>query len=68
MCNGGNGGIMVEAFELLPRRLAPIDDGVRTWWPTIRLRSHLHIDIVEHWLDSSNHDIELVPLGSSLML
>ena len=28
--NGGDDGIAVEAFEVLPRRLTPIDDGVRT--------------------------------------
>ena len=25
--NGGNNGIVVEALEVLPRRLAPLDDG-----------------------------------------
>ena len=28
--SGGNNGIAVEALEVLPRRLAPLDDGVRT--------------------------------------
>ena len=39
--NGGNNGVMVEALEVLPRRLALLDDGVRTRWPTIGLRSYL---------------------------
>ena len=59
---------MVEAFEVLPRRLVPINDGVWTQRPTVGLRSHLHVDTVEHRLDSSNYGIELVRLGSSLLL
>ena len=41
MSNGGNNGVAVEALEVLPRRLAPFDDGVRTWWPAVGLRNHL---------------------------
>ena len=39
--NGGDDGIVVETLEVLPHRLASIDDGVRTQRPTVRLRSHL---------------------------
>ena len=39
--NGGNDGIVVEALEVLPCLLAPLNDGVRTWWPTIGLGSRL---------------------------
>ena len=35
MSNDGNSGIMIEAFEVLPRRLAPFDDGVQTRWPAV---------------------------------
>ena len=68
MCNGGDDGVVVEAFEVLPCHLAPLDDGVRTWWPIIGLRSHLQVDTVEHQLDPSNYGIEFVPLGPGLLL
>jgi len=48
VCNGGDGGVTVEAFEVLPHRLALVDDGVRAWWPAVGLRNHLHVDGVEH--------------------
>ena len=68
MCNGGDGGITVEAFEVLPRHLTPIDDGVWTRWLVVGLRSYLEVDAVEHRLDSSNYGIELAPLHSDLLL
>ena len=68
MCDGGDGGITVEAFEVLPRRLAPINDGVWTRRPTVRMRSHLQVNVVEHWLDFGNYGVELAPLGSGLLL
>ena len=61
MSNGGNNGIAIEALEVLPCHLTPLDDGVQTQWPTIGLRSHLQVDAVEHRLDSSNNGVELVP-------
>ena len=39
--NSGNNGIAVEALEVLPRRLAPLNDGVQMRRPTVGLRSHL---------------------------
>ena len=66
--NGGDGGVAVEAFEVLPRRLVPIDDGVRTRRPTVGQRSHFQVDAVEHRLDSGNYGIELVPLDPGLLL
>ena len=57
---------MVEALEVLPRRLASIDDGVWTWWPVVRLRTYLHVDAVEHRLDPDNHGVKFPPLGSGL--
>ena len=68
MCNGGDDGIVVEAFEVLPRRLAPIDDGVRTRWPIVGLRSYLYIDAVKQWPNSGHHGVELSPLGLCLQL
>ena len=59
---------MVEAFKVLPRRLAPVDEGVQTRWPAIGMRSHLHVNTVEHRLDFGNYGAELVPLGSGLLL
>ena len=66
MCNNRDGGVTVEAFEVLPRRLAPIDDGVRTWQPVVGLRSHLHVVTVEHWLDFGYYSVEFTPLGLHL--
>ena len=66
--NGSNNGVAVESLEVLPRRLAPLNDGVLTWWPTIGLRSHLQVDAVEHRLDFDNYGIKLAPLGSGLLL
>ena len=68
MSNGSNNGITVEAFEVLPRHLAPFDDGVWTRRPAVGIRSHLQVDAVEHRLDSGNYGIELAPLGSGLLL
>ena len=41
VCNGGDDGVAVEALEVLPRRLAPLDDSVRTRRPTVGLRIRL---------------------------
>jgi len=35
MGHDGDSGISVEALEVLPHRLAPVDDGVQTWWPIV---------------------------------
>ena len=48
MGHGGHSGVMVEAFEVLPRRLTPVDDGVRTRRPVIGLRSCLDVNAVKH--------------------
>ena len=37
-------------------------------WPAIGLRSHFWFDAVEHWFDSSNYGVKLVPLGPSVLL
>ena len=68
MCNGGDDGITVEALEVLPRRLAPFDDGVWTRRPIVGLRSHLQVDAVEHRFNPGNYGIELVPLGLGILL
>ena len=68
MGEGGDSGIAVEAFEVLPYRLAPIDEGVWMGRPVVGLRSCLHVDVVEHRLDSGNYGVELTPLGSGLLL
>ena len=39
MSSDGHNGITVEALEVLPRCLAPLDDGVRTLPPAIGLSS-----------------------------
>ena len=44
MGHDGDSGVSVEALEVLPRRLAPVDDGVRMWRAVIGLRSHLPVD------------------------
>ena len=46
--SGGNNGVVVEALEALPRRLASFDDDVRARWPTVGLRNHFWFDAVEH--------------------
>ena len=63
--SGENNSVVVEA---LPRRLAPFDDDVRARRPAIGLRSHLQVDTVEHWFDSGNYGIKLVPLGPGVLL
>ena len=68
MGHDGDSGIAVEAFEVLPRRLAPFDDGVRTRRPAVGLWSHLQVDAVELRFDSGNYSVELVPLGPGLLL
>ena len=66
MGHGEDSGVAVETFEVLPHRLAPVDDGVRTRWPVVELRSYLHVDAVKHWPDSGHHSVELSPLGLRL--
>ena len=66
--NGGHNGITVEALEVLPCRLTPVDEGVWTRWPTVGLRSHLQVNAVEHRLDTGNYGVELAPLGPGLLL
>ena len=39
--NGRDDVVVVEALEVLLRRLAPINDGVWTRWPAVGLGSHL---------------------------
>ena len=59
---------MVVTLDILPRRLAPVDDGVWTGWPITGLWSHLHVDAVEHRLDFGNYGVELTPLGPGIQL
>ena len=66
MGHSGGSGVAVVALEVLPCRLAPIDEGVRTGRPVVGLRSYLHVNAVEHKLDPGNHGIEFPPLGSGL--
>ena len=68
MGHDGDSGASVEALKVLPRHLAPVDDGVQMWRPIIGLRSHLHVDIVEHQLDFGYYNIEFTPLGLCLQL
>jgi len=68
MHHDGDIGISVEAFKLLPRRLAPVNDGVRMGLPVVGLRGYLHVDIVEHRPNSSHHGIEFSPLDFFLYL
>ena len=68
MCHDGDSDVSVEALEVLPRRLAPINDGIRMGRPIIGLRSYLHVDTVEHRLDSSHHGIKFSPMGLCLLL
>ena len=58
----------MEVHEVLPRRLAPIDDGVRTWRLVVGLRGHLHVNTVEHRLNSDHHGVKFYPLGLRLQL
>jgi len=68
MGHGEDSGVAVEAFEVLPHRLVPVDDDVWMRWPIVGLRSCLHVDAVKHQPDSSHHGIELSPLGLRLLL
>ena len=40
MSSDGHDGVVVEALEVLPRCLAPLDDGVQTLLPAIGLSSY----------------------------
>ena len=48
MRHDGDSDISVEAFEVLPCCLAPVNDGVQMGRPIVRPRSYLHVDTVEH--------------------
>ena len=49
------------------RGLAPFDDDVWAWWPTVGLRSHLQVDTVEHRFNPGDYGVELLPLGPGLL-
>ena len=66
MRHDGDSGVSVEAFEVLPRRLAPVNDGVWMGRPIVGLRSYLHIDTVEHRPDSGHHGVKFSPLDFCL--
>ena len=66
MGHSEDSGVLVEALEVLPRRLASVDDGVRTWWTIVGLRIYLQVDAVKHRPNSGHHGIELSPLGLHL--
>ena len=66
--SGVKNGIVVEALEAFPRRLASFDDDVRAWRPAVGLRSSFWIDTVEHWVDFGNYGVKFVPLGPSVLL
>jgi len=68
MGHGRDSGIAVEAFEVLQRLLTPVDDGIRTRWPIVGLRSCLHVDAVKHQPNSGHHGIKLSPLSLCLLL
>ena len=67
MSSDGHNGIAVEDLEVLPRRFAPLDDGVRTLPPAIELSSHFQVDAVKHWLNCNNYSVEVLPLGLGLL-
>ena len=58
---------MVEALEVLPCFLAPLDDGVRTLLPIVRLRSQFQVDTVEHQFNYGDYSVEVIPLGPGLL-
>ena len=66
--SGGNNDVAVESLEALPCRFTSFDDDVRARWPTIGLRSNLQVNAVEHWIDSGNYGVKLVPLGPGILL
>ena len=66
MCHDGDSNVSVEAFEVLPRRLAPVNEGVQMGQPIVGLRSYLHIDTVEHWSNFGHHGVKFSPLDFCL--
>ena len=67
MSSDGHNGVMVEALEVLQRRFAPLDDGVRTLPPTVGLGCRFQVDAVQHRFNCGDYSVEIIPLGLGLL-
>ena len=62
MSSGGQNGIAIEVFEVLPHCLASLNDGVWPLLPTIRTGHRFNVDAVEHWFYCDSYSVEVVLL------
>ena len=63
----GHNSVTVEALEVLPRCLAPLDDGVRMLPPTVELNTQFQVNAVKHRFNCSNYSIEVLLLDLGLL-
>ena len=67
MSSGGQNDVAVEVFEVLPRCLASLNDGVRPLLPTIRTGRRFNVDAVQHWFYYGSYSVEVVLLDFGLL-
>ena len=60
MSSGGQNGVAVEIFEILPRCLASLNDGVWPLLPAVRTGCWFNVDAVEYWFYGGGYSIEVV--------
>ena len=63
----GHNGVEVEALEVLPRCLAPLDDDVRMLSPAVELNTRFQVDAVKHRFNCGDYSVEVIPLGLGLL-
>jgi len=60
MSSGGQNGVTVEIFEILPRCLASLNDGVWPLLPAVRTGCRFNVDAVEYWCYCGGYSVEVV--------
>ena len=60
MSSGGQNGVAVEVFEILPRCLASLNDGVWPLLPAVRTGCRFNVDAVEYWFYCGGYSVEIV--------
>ena len=60
MSSGGQNGVAVEIFEILPRCLASLNNGVWPLLPAVRMGRRFNVDAVEYWFYCGGYSVEVV--------
>ena len=63
MSSGDQNGFAIEVFEVLPRCLASLNDGVWPLLPAVRMGCWFNVDTVEYWFYCGSYSVEVVFSG-----